>query len=180
MTAASPSPLGGVATGPREPVAEPPSDQIELSILIDTDIVAVRQRARELAVQLGFPRSDGTLLATAVSELARNLIQYARGGVIALSAVHRSGRSGIRVQVEDQGPGIADVSLALQDGFSTSGGLGLGLPGVKRLMDELEIQSEVGKGTRIVAVLWGPFTGLNRSEEASTPRQERKKGKRKR
>ena len=155
------------------------NDQASVSVVVvDTDIVTARKKARELAIELGFPRSEGTLLATAVSELARNLIQYAGGGTIALNAVYRAGRCGITVRVEDQGPGIADVSLALQDGFSTSGGLGLGLPGVKRLMDELEIDSDLGQGTRIVATLWGPAVRPQRTERAESPQQGAKKKRR--
>ena len=120
----------------------------------DTDVVAARQKGRELATELGFVSTDSTLLATAISELARNIIRYAKKGEILIASVQSGDRVGITVVARDNGPGIANISLAMQDGFSTSGGLGLGLPGVKRLMDEFHLVSDVNKGTRVTIKKW--------------------------
>jgi len=126
---------------------------VRVAILADTDVVAVRRQARNLGEQLGFSLSDRTLLATAVSELARNIVQYARTGNVELMPFNHVDRVGVSIVAEDEGPGIADLTLALQDGYSTSGSLGLGLPGVKRLMDDFEIVSAPGEGTRIYACM---------------------------
>jgi len=120
----------------------------------DTDVVAARQKGRELATVLGFVSTDSTLLATAISELARNIIRYAKKGEILIASVQSGERVGITVVARDNGPGIANISLAMQDGFSTSGGLGLGLPGVKRLMDEFHLVSDVNKGTTVTIKKW--------------------------
>jgi len=120
----------------------------------DGDIVTARQKARELAVQVGFSGSDLTIIATAISEIARNIVVYADRGEIVLSAVQRGTRRGVLVVARDQGPGIPDIERAMRDGFSTGKSLGLGLPGARRLMDEFEIASEVGKGTTITMRKW--------------------------
>lgn len=120
----------------------------------DTDVVAARQKGRELAVELGFPSTNATLLATAISELARNILRYAKSGEILIWSVQSGDRVGISVVARDKGPGIANISLAMQDGFSTSGGLGLGLPGVKRLMDEFHLVSDVNNGTTVTIKKW--------------------------
>ena len=120
----------------------------------DIDVVAARQKGRELATVLGFVSTDSTLLATAISELARNIIRYAKKGEILIASVQSGDRVGITVVARDNGPGIANISLAMQDGFSTSGGLGLGLPGVKRLMDEFHLVSDVNNGTRVTIKKW--------------------------
>ncbi len=125
-----------------------------IPIKADTDVLAARQKGRALGLQAGFASIDITLLATAISELARNILLYAREGEIELRLLHEGGRRGVMVVASDQGPGIADIERALQDGFSTSGGLGLGLPGVKRLMDSFEIRSLPGQGTVVTAVKW--------------------------
>lgn len=127
-----------------------------LEVACDADIVAARTHARELAVVMGFSSGEIAIVATAVSELARNLVAYARGGRMQLRPVQNGVRRGLVVIAEDSGPGIEDLTLAMRDGFSTAGGLGLGLPGVRRLMDEFEIQSEVGKGTRVTTKKWTP------------------------
>ena len=129
---------------------------IRVPIHSDRDIVAARQEGRALAVALGFSSGDATLLATAISELARNIVTYAKSGTIILSAVNGTAREGIQVVALDQGPGIADVQQALRDGFSTSGSLGLGLPGVKRLVDEFQIDSDGLRGTTITVKKWKP------------------------
>ena len=112
----------------------------------DADIVTARQQGRALAERLGFTGSDLTVIATAISELGRNILTYAGSGDIVLRPAHVGGKRGIAVVARDEGPGIPDVALAVQDGFSTSNSLGLGLPGTRRLMDEFEIDSVVGRG----------------------------------
>ena len=129
-------------------------NEIQVPINSDQDIVAARQKGRSLAVALGFSSGDATLIATAISELARNIITYAKSGEIRLTVINGSARQGIRLVAHDQGPGIADVKQALRDGFSTSGSLGLGLPGVMRLVDEFEIVSEENRGTTVTAKKW--------------------------
>ena len=123
-------------------------------IAADRDIVTARQEGRQLASTLDFSSSDLTVIAVAISEVARNILSYARTGEITLQLVEQSSRRGIMVVAEDAGPGIEDIGLALEDGFSTSGSLGLGLPGARRLMDEFEIRSEVGKGTTVTLRKW--------------------------
>jgi serine/threonine-protein kinase RsbT len=126
----------------------------EYPIRTDTDIVVARQGGRTLAQQLGFASGEQIFIATAISELARNIVVYAQRGMIAVTRVEKNGRSGIEVVARDQGPGIADVGLAMQDGYSTSNSLGLGLPGTRRLMDEFEIDSRLGIGTTVVCRKW--------------------------
>ena len=130
--------------------------EIRVTISSDQDIVVARQKGRSLALELGFSSGDATLIATAISELARNIVSYAGSGLIALTDVHGNTGVGITVTASDNGPGIPNVRQALRDGFSTSGSLGLGLPGVRRLMDEFEIASEPGQGTRVVVKKWRP------------------------
>ena len=120
----------------------------------DADIVAARQQGRSLAKELGFSTSDQALIATAISEVARNIVQYAKRGEIILSVAREKGKQGITVVARDEGPGIPNVELALQDGYSTTKSLGLGLPGARRLTDEFEIVSEVGKGTTVRMKKW--------------------------
>ncbi len=125
-----------------------------VAIAFDTDIVAARQHGRKLAVRLGFSLTDTTLVATAISELARNIVLYARPGWIELRTLEEGRRCGILVVARDNGPGIADIRRAVTGGYSTTGGLGLGLCGVKRLMDEFEIVSSVGAGTTVKIKKW--------------------------
>ena len=120
----------------------------------NADVVAARQKGRELAGRLGFTPTSATLIATAISELARNIVCYARHGEIVIRCVQLGERFGITVVAQDKGPGIANISQAMQDGFSTSGGLGLGLPGVKRLMDEFDIASGTNMGTTVTIKKW--------------------------
>jgi serine/threonine-protein kinase RsbT len=117
------------------------------------DIVTARQRGRALAAQLGFSSADQTLVATAISEMARNMLVYATTGEIILRSEH-DGRAGIAIVARDEGPGIPDIERALQDGYSTSGSLGVGLPGTKRIMDEFTIISAVGSGTTVTMKKW--------------------------
>jgi serine/threonine-protein kinase RsbT len=130
------------------------SGVIRVAINSDQDIVAARQRGRALAAELGFSAVDSTLIATAISELARNIVSYAGTGEITLKTIQNSTRQGILIVAADDGPGIHDLRQALRDGFSTSGSLGLGLPGVRRLMDEFEIASQPGRGTRVEVKKW--------------------------
>lgn len=118
------------------------------------DIVVARQAGRDLAAGIGFSVTDLTIIATAISEVARNISSYAGSGEIRLTVIDQDARVGIVVEAIDHGPGIADVERALEDGFSTGSGMGLGLPGARRLMDEFEIHSEVGRGTTVVMRKW--------------------------
>ena len=129
-------------------------NEICVSIATDQDVVVARQRGRAIALELGFSASDSTLLATAISELARNIVSYAEQGQILLRAAQNSGRPCVTVVARDDGPGIPSIEQALRDGYSTSGSLGLGLPGVRRLVEEFEIISEVGRGTTVTIRKW--------------------------
>jgi serine/threonine-protein kinase RsbT len=120
----------------------------------DGDILKAKARGRALAAALGFPPADRVLVATAISELASNIVRYAKRGVIAVRVAERARTKGITVVASDQGPGIENPGLALRDGYSTSGGLGLGLPGVRRLMDEFHIESAVDGGTTVTVTKW--------------------------
>jgi serine/threonine-protein kinase RsbT len=128
----------------------------ELSVPIDheMDIVTARQKGRELAAASGFLHTDQTLIATAISEVARNIVRYAGRGEIVLASLQLQGRRGISVIARDRGPGIADVELAMRDGYSTTNSLGMGLPGAKRLMDEFELNSTPGQGTTVTMKKW--------------------------
>jgi serine/threonine-protein kinase RsbT len=128
--------------------------EIRVAINSDQDIVSARQKGRVMANELGFSSGEATLIATAISELARNIVSYARKGQITLKMVNGLNRQGIAVIASDDGPGIADIRQALRDGFSTSGSLGLGLPGVRRLMDEFDITSQPGQGTVVAVKKW--------------------------
>lgn len=129
--------------------------ELRIPIQTDGDIVTARQEGRRLASQLTFSSGDLTVIAAAISEVARNILAYAsRGEVIIRLVEEKAGRRGVMIVAMDQGPGIEDPSQALVDGFSTSGGLGLGLPGARRLVDEFEISSEMGKGTTVTMRKW--------------------------
>ncbi len=125
-----------------------------ISITSDTSVMTARQKGRELGMAIGIAGSSLTLMATAISEVARNIVQYAGKGEIEFRSVVRAGKRGLLIIARDAGPGIADIGLAMQDGYSTSRGMGLGLPGARRLMDDFEIVSEVGKGTTISMIKW--------------------------
>lgn len=118
------------------------------------DVVLVRQAVRQMAVELGFSLVEQTKVVTAASELARNTLDYGGGGIVHLQTVEEGQRQGLKLCFEDQGPGIVDVELALQDGYTTGNGLGLGLSGTKRLMNEFTIQSQPGSGTSVTVVKW--------------------------
>ena len=123
-------------------------------IRADEDVVATRQLVRELALLVGFTLVDQTKVVTAASELARNVLQHGGGGTVTASALNDDRRRGLRLVFEDRGPGIADVELAMKDGYTTGGGLGLGLGGAKRLSNEFEIESTPGTGTRVTIARW--------------------------
>jgi len=122
----------------------------------DADIVEARMAARVLASYIGFAGADLVMIATAVSEVARNIIEYAERGEVVLSVAQNNSRRGLQVVAHDQGPGISDISQAMQDGFSTSRGLGLGLPGSRRLMDDFHVDSKLGLGTTVTMRKWLP------------------------
>jgi len=130
------------------------STQSYVKILNEWDIVAARQVGRNVAKELGFGTVDQARITTTISELARNIYLYAGQGEIGIEKLWDNGRTGLRIIAEDKGPGISDIRRVMEDGYTTSGGLGAGLPGVKRLMDEFEIDSEVGVGTKITATKW--------------------------
>ncbi len=127
-----------------------------LGIRKTEDIVVVRQTVRALALELGFSLVDQTKVVTAASELARNTLVHGGGGTARIEVIENGSRSGLRLVFEDRGPGIPDIQQALQDGFTTSTGLGLGLGGAKRLSNEFEIESRPGEGTRVTAIRWRP------------------------
>lgn len=128
----------------------------ELTIQIEreVDIIAARQAGRQMAGQLGFSATDQTLIATAISEVARNMLIYAQRGEIHIEKLTDGLRTGIQVIAADEGPGIENIDLALRDGYSTKNSLGLGLPGARRLMDDFSLASEPGRGTRVTMTKW--------------------------
>jgi len=128
--------------------------QDEFRITSENDIVMARKVVREAATAIGFGLTDVTRVVTAVSELTRNIYHYAESGVVHWRVLNRGTDTGLELTFEDQGPGIPDVPKAMEMGFSTGKGLGMGLPGVKRLMDEMTIESTIGKGTTVVVRKW--------------------------
>ena len=130
------------------------SDEVRVPIASDTDLLHARQAGRELAARAGVSSGDQTVIAAAISEIARNVLMYAREGEIVMSIAGNGSASGVVIVARDHGPGIRDIEQALQDGYSTSGGFGVGLPGAKRLMDEFEIVSAVDQGTTVTMKKW--------------------------
>ncbi len=139
-----------------EPALKTPdvSTGTRVPIQTDVDIVTARQMGRAMAVQMGFAPSVATVVSMAISELARNIVRYAKRGEITLKPGTVNDNLCLEIEARDEGPGIANINQAMEDGYSTSGGLGMGLPGVKRLMDEFEIVSEVGRGTTVKVRKW--------------------------
>jgi serine/threonine-protein kinase RsbT len=137
-----------------QPSEWPISDEFTQTIQADADIVTARERGRALARVIGFSAVDQAYVATAISELCKNMIAYAGGGELRLRIVDNGRARGVTIVARDTGPGIGDLDGALADGFSTSGGLGLGLPGVRRLMDRFDIESVVGRGTAVSVTKW--------------------------
>ncbi|MFE5290082.1 anti-sigma regulatory factor [Nocardia sp. NPDC056611] len=132
------------------------ADDVVIAVTVSNDIVTARQAGLELAAKLGFSLSDRTMIATAISEVARNITSYAGTGEIRLGVQDRDGRRSMVVQAKDNGPGIPDIPRAMEDGYSTGRGLGLGLPGSRRLMDGMVINSEPGQGTLVEMWKWVP------------------------
>jgi RNA polymerase sigma factor (sigma-70 family) len=131
------------------------NDEARVRVLKDADVVAARQKGREVAAAAGFSATDATLVATVISELARNIVQFAERGEIVICPVQEGEQAGVTIVARDVGPGISDVGRAMEDGYSTyRGGLGIGLPGARRLMDEFDMISEVGKGTTVTTTKW--------------------------
>jgi serine/threonine-protein kinase RsbT len=129
--------------------------EVRVAVRQDIDILFACQKGRALAEQVGLQGDSQVVVVIAISEVARNIVKYAGHGEVILSVIGRNGRQGISIVARDEGPGISDVERALEDGYSTGGGLGLGLAGAKRLMDEFEVWSQPGKGTTIAMAKWG-------------------------
>lgn len=130
------------------------ANEVRVRIQSSVDVVAARQQGHALASLLGFSDSNLTIIATAISEIARNIVEHAQEGEVTIAIIDEGKRKGVKIVVSDQGPGIPDVALAMRDGYSTSQGLGIGLPGASRLMDEFEIVSEVNTGTTVTMTKW--------------------------
>ena len=129
-------------------------DEAQVAVEVDRDIVVARQRGHDMAMDAGFSATESTVIATAISEIARNIVRFARRGNVTLTIVENDGVQGVLVVAQDAGPGIADLDTALEEGSTTYGGLGLGLPGCRRLMDQFEITSEPGRGTTVTMTKW--------------------------
>jgi serine/threonine-protein kinase RsbT len=125
-----------------------------MTIVREIDVIPFRNRLKEYAVKIGMSLVNQTKIITAASELARNMLKYANGGMATIEVINKGRENGIRLIFKDQGPGIKDVKLAMQDGYSTGKSLGLGLPGTKRLVSEFDLQTEVGKGTTVTITKW--------------------------
>jgi serine/threonine-protein kinase RsbT len=128
--------------------------QETVPIASSSDVVLARQKVRQWAIEMKFTLVDQTKLVTAASELARNALEHGKGGRMVIEQVENSIKNGLKLVFEDQGPGISDVNAALRDGYTTGGGMGLGLGGSKRLVNDFQIESEPGKGTRVTVVRW--------------------------
>ena len=147
----------------------PANGEITFGIDSDEDVVPARAEGRALAGELGFSRTDATLIATAISEVARNILVHAGSGEMRLRPVYEDRRYGVAVVARDSGPGIRDVEAALREGYGTGDGLGLGLPGVSRLMDEFDIDTAVGRGTTVNMTKWRPRDELERLRAKRAP-----------
>lgn len=143
--------------------------ELKIAIASDQDVVPARAKGRELACDLGFSRTDATLIATAISEIARNILVHAGAGEMRLRPAYEDRRNGLVVQAQDSGPGIRDVSAALREGYGTKDGLGLGLPGVNRIMDEFAIDTAVGRGTTVSMTKWRTRDELERLRAKRAP-----------
>jgi serine/threonine-protein kinase RsbT len=145
------------------------ANEIRIAITSDSDLVPARAEGRALALELGFSRTDATLIATAISEVARNIVVHVGSGEVVMRPLKEDARYGIVVVARDQGPGIRDVEAALGHGYTGRGGLGLGLPGARRLMDDFHIDSNSGSGTTVTMTKW------RRRDELERLREERRK-----
>lgn len=130
------------------------ADEVRVRIQSSADIIVARHQGRALASLVGFSNSNLTIIATAISEVARNIVEYAKEGEVTIALINDGNRKGVKIVASDQGPGIADVGLVMRDGYSTGQGLGIGLPGARRLMDEFEIVSEINRGTTVTMTKW--------------------------
>ena len=139
--------------------------EVRVPILSDADLVPARAQGRALARALGFSQTDATLIATAISEIARNIVVHVGRGEITMSRIREPHRYGLVVTASDAGPGISDVDAALERGQTSSGSLGLGLPGARRLMDEFQVETDAGKGTTVTMTKWRPRDELERLRE---------------
>jgi anti-sigma regulatory factor (Ser/Thr protein kinase) len=148
-------------------------DETRVPIASDADMVPARAKARALAEELGFSRTDATLIATAVSEIARNIVSHAGLGEIEMTPIIEPDRRGLRVVASDEGPGIRDIELALEQGYTSRRGLGLGLAGARRLMDDFEIASN-SSGTRVTMTKWRALDELERLRERRDSRPARR------
>lgn len=128
--------------------------EVRVKISSAADIVTARQEARAIALEAGFSVCDSTLITTAVSEITRNVIEFAQQGEVTICLLKNGTKNGVKIVVDDRGPGIANISQVMKDGYSSRHGLGIGLPGTKRLMDEFEIRSKVGAGTTVTMKKW--------------------------
>ena len=146
------------------------ADEISVPITADGDIVAARGEGRALAGRLGFGRTDATMIATAISEAGRNILVHAGSGEILLRPAVEGNRTGVVVIARDTGPGIPDVAAALRGGYATNNGLGLGLPGSRRIMDDFRIDTQVGRGTTVAMCKWRLRDELERLRQARAPR----------
>jgi serine/threonine-protein kinase RsbT len=138
---------------------------VHVSVTSDADLVPARAHGRALARALGFSQTDATLIATAISEIARNIVVHAGRGEIVMSGIHEPHRNGVVVVASDAGPGIPEVDLALERGQTSTGSLGLGLPGARRLMDEFQVETDAGKGTKVTMTKWRARDELERLRE---------------
>lgn len=141
------------------------SDEIRIRITSDSDLVPARAQGRALAQALGFSQTDATLIATAISEIARNIVVHAGSGEIMMSRIHEPHRYGLVVVASDTGPGIPQIDVALERGHTSTGSLGLGLPGARRLMDEFHVETDAGKGTTVTMTKWRARDELERLRE---------------
>ncbi len=141
------------------------ADEVRVPITTDADLVTARAEGRAMAERLGFPRPDPTLIATAISEVARNIVVHAGRGEIVLRPFDDADRFGVVVVARDEGPGIRDVDAALRDDYSGRGGLGLGLPGARRLMDDFDLESDADTGTTVTMTKWRYRDELARRRE---------------
>ncbi len=143
--------------------------EVQIAIGSDEDLVPARAQGRALADSLGFSRTDATLIATAISEIARNILVHAGAGEVRLKPAREDRRSGVVVEASDEGPGIRDLEAALREGYGTKGGLGLGLPGARRIMDDFEIETAAGSGTIVRMTKWRPRDELERLRATREP-----------
>jgi serine/threonine-protein kinase RsbT len=154
------------------------ADEIHVPISSDADLVLARAEGRALAERLGFSRTDATLIATAISEIARNIVVHVGRGEIVMRPIYNDSRYGLVVIARDNGVGIRDVETALEDGYASRGGLGLGLPGARRLMDEFEVETERDKGTIVTMTKWRFRDELERLRERRKEREAAEAGRR--